>query len=113
VAGVGGLPARDADRLTDDPTEVEVPHSFSWAAVGSKIGQLADQGARDAEDEQLYRAIHDLNNLLATILNYAELLHDQAKDAQMRQDVEEIQRAATGAAQISRTILETARGGRG
>jgi signal transduction histidine kinase len=81
--------------------------------VGSKIGRLGEQGAHGADDDQLYRAAHDLNNLLATILNYAELLHDQAKDAQTRQDVEEIQRAATDAAQISRSLLETARGGRG
>ena len=74
---------------------------------------MGEQGARGAENDELYRAAHDLNNLLATILNYAELLHDQAKDAQARQDVEEIQRAATDAVQISRTLLEAARGGRG
>ena len=73
---------------------------------------MGEQGARGPDNEELYRAAHDLNNLLAAILNYAELLHDQANDAQMKKDVEEIQRAATDAAEISRRLLASARGGR-
>jgi len=75
---------------------------------------LGEQPARDEDIDQLYRAAHDLNNLLATILNYAELLRDQSPEGQTRKDIEEIQRAAREAVGIARQVQDVARlrGGR-
>ena len=66
---------------------------------------MGEQPARDEDIDQLYRAAHDLNNLLATILNYAELLLDELPAGQLRDDVVEIQNAATEAAEITRGML--------
>jgi len=52
---------------------------------------------------------HDLNNLLAVILNYADFLAEQLPEGEMRRDVEEIQRAASRAADLSRQLLLFAR----
>ena len=56
-------------------------------------------------DAEKRRVAHDLNNLLATILNYAELLLDELPAGQLRNDVVEIQDAATKAAEITRRML--------
>ena len=52
---------------------------------------------------------HDFNNLLAVILNYAEFVADQLPAGEMKQDVEEIQRAATRGAELTRQLLIFAR----
>jgi PAS domain S-box-containing protein len=52
---------------------------------------------------------HDFNNLLAVILNYADFLAEQLPEGEMRQDVEEIQRAASRAADLTRQLLIFAR----
>jgi PAS domain S-box-containing protein len=52
---------------------------------------------------------HDFNNLLAVILNYAEFVAEQLPEGEMRQDVEEIQRAATRGADLTRQLLIFAR----
>jgi two-component system, cell cycle sensor histidine kinase and response regulator CckA len=52
---------------------------------------------------------HDFNNLLAVILNYAEFLGEQLPEGEMRSDVEEIRRAATRAADLTRQLLIFAR----
>lgn len=56
-------------------------------------------------DAEKRRVAHDLNNLLATILNYAQLLVDELPEGQMRRDALEIQSAATEAAEITRRML--------
>jgi PAS domain S-box-containing protein len=52
---------------------------------------------------------HDFNNLLAVILNYAEFVAERLPEGEMRQDVEEIQRAAMGGADLTRQLLIFAR----
>ncbi len=52
---------------------------------------------------------HDFNNLLAVILNYAEFVAEQLPAGEMRQDVEEIQRAAKRGADLTRQLLIFAR----
>lgn len=52
---------------------------------------------------------HDFNNLLAVILNYADFVADELPDGPLRQDVEEIQRAASRAADLTRQLLIFAR----
>ncbi len=49
---------------------------------------------------------HDFNNLLTAIVGYSELLHRQvAHNDQLRSDVEEIQRAADRASDLTRQLL--------
>jgi PAS domain S-box-containing protein len=48
---------------------------------------------------------HDFNNLLAVILNYASFVADDIGDHPARADVEEIQRAARRAADLTRQLL--------
>ena len=72
---------------------------------------MADRAGGDNDREELYRAAHDLNNLLGTIRNYAELISDAVTDAQVKKDADEIQRAATDAARIARQILDAVRAG--
>jgi PAS domain S-box-containing protein len=52
---------------------------------------------------------HDFNNLLAVILNYADFLAEQLPEGELRRDVEEIQRAASRAADLTRQLLIFAR----
>ena len=52
---------------------------------------------------------HDFNNQLAVILNYADFVHEKLPDGDLRHDVEEIQRAATHAADLTRQLLIFAR----
>ena len=52
---------------------------------------------------------HDFNNLLAVILNYADFVADELPEGDLRRDVEEIQRAATRAADLTRQLLIFAR----
>src|SRR5258708_4805100 len=61
------------------------------------VGQLAGGGA------------HDFNNLLAVILNYADFLAERLPEGEMREDVEQIQRAASRAADLTRQLLIFAR----
>ncbi len=52
---------------------------------------------------------HDFNNLLAVILNYAEFVAEKLPEGDLRHDVEEIQRAASRAADLTRQLLIFAR----
>jgi PAS domain S-box-containing protein len=52
---------------------------------------------------------HDFNNLLAVILNYADFVGERLPDGEMKQDVEEIRKAATRAADLTRQLLIFAR----
>ncbi|MDQ2952402.1 MAG: PAS domain S-box protein [Chloroflexota bacterium] len=48
---------------------------------------------------------HDFNNQLAVILNYADFVHEKLPEGELRRDVEEIQKAATQAADLTRQLL--------
>ena len=51
-------------------------------------------------------AVHDLNNQLAVILNYASfLIEDTADDDPRREDLLEIRRAAERARDVTLTLL--------
>jgi two-component system cell cycle sensor histidine kinase/response regulator CckA len=52
---------------------------------------------------------HDFNNLLAVILNYADFVAEELPAGNLRHDVEEIQRAASRAADLTRQLLIFAR----
>lgn len=50
---------------------------------------------RDASDEQVRHAIHELNNQLLVITNYAQFVADEvASNAATLRDVQQIQHAA-------------------
>jgi PAS domain S-box-containing protein len=49
---------------------------------------------------------HDFNNILAVILNYAHFVHEQLpEDSALRDDVEQITRAAARASELTRQLL--------
>jgi CheY-like chemotaxis protein len=52
---------------------------------------------------------HDFNNLLSVILSYATFVGEVVQDAQARADVEEITKAATRAAGLTRQLLAFSR----
>ena len=52
---------------------------------------------------------HDFNNLLGVILNYADFVAEALPEGDLRHDVEEIQRAASRAADLTRQLLIFAR----
>ena len=55
------------------------------------------------------KAVHDLNNQLAVILNYANfVVEDTAADDPRREDLLEIQRAARRARDVTLELLESA-----
>jgi len=73
--------------------EVQLQQSQRLETVGQLAGGIA----------------HDFNNLLAVILNYAEFVTDELPEGPLRHDVEEIQRAAMRAADLTRQLLIFAR----
>ena len=73
--------------------EVQLQQSQRLDTVGQLAGGIA----------------HDFNNLLAVILNYADFVADELPEGDLRRDVEEIQRAATRAADLTRQLLIFAR----
>jgi PAS domain S-box-containing protein len=84
--------------VVDDLTERrKLEHQLQQSQRLETVGQLAGGIA------------HDFNNLLAVILNYAEFVSDELPDGPLRHDVEEIQRAATRAADLTRQLLIFAR----
>ena len=117
----------------------EFPVDISLSSIETKDGLLISAAVRDmtervdAEHERavivegLHRArlvqvqrletvgqlaggiAHDFNNQLAVILNYAEFVHEKLPEGELRRDVEEIQRAATHAADLTRQLLIFAR----
>src|SRR5258708_7096319 len=68
------------------------------------------QGQRVETVGQLAGGIaHDFNSLLAVILNYADFLAERLPEGELREDVEQIQRAASRAADLTRQLLIFAR----
>jgi hypothetical protein len=69
--------------------EAQLHQSQRLEAVGQLAGGVA----------------HDFNNLLVVILNYAEFLRDRIDDEALREDVDEIKKAADRAADLTRQLL--------
>ena len=77
----------------------------AWRAARRRAGERARQRA------EARSIAHDLNNLLAVILNYASfVLGDLAPDDRRREDVAEIRRAAEQAGVLSHALLGVTRG---
>ena len=72
-------------------------------------GQLQQSQRLETVGQLAGGIAHDFNNLLAVILNYAEFVTDELPDGPLRHDVEEIQRAALRAADLTRQLLIFAR----
>jgi PAS domain S-box-containing protein len=84
---------RERQIITEELHEARLRQAQRLETVGHLAGGIA----------------HDFNNLLAVILNYADFLAEQLPEGQMRQDVDEIQRAASRAAELTRQLLIFAR----
>lgn len=78
-------------------------------AQASLEGQLRQAQRLETVGQLAGGLAHDFNNLLAVILNYAEFVSEQLPEGEMRQDVEEIQRAAKRGADLTRQLLIFAR----
>jgi two-component system cell cycle sensor histidine kinase/response regulator CckA len=74
--------------------ERQLRHSQRLEAVGRLAGGVA----------------HDFNNLLSVIIGFGDLaLQQTEKDTPLRSDIEEIRKAADGAARLTRQLLEFSR----
>ncbi|MEO8841554.1 MAG: response regulator [Kofleriaceae bacterium] len=80
----------EAERLRD-----QFVHAQRMEAVGTLATGLA----------------HDMNNILAGILAYAEVLHAEAKSAAVREDLSRIRSEAERGAALTRSLLAFARRG--
>jgi len=74
-------------------SEAELRQAQKMEAIGRMAGGVA----------------HDFNNLLTAIMGYSEMLRSRLSDAEARQDLEEILRAAARAASLTRQLLAFSR----
>ncbi len=72
-------------------------------------GQLQQSQRLETVGQLAGGIAHDFNNLLAVILNYADFVAEGLPEGQLKDDVAEIQRAATRAADLTRQLLIFAR----
>ena len=114
----GGERVAVSSRLA--PLRDESGEIIGLAAFHRDIRQVLRQRAeREALQQQLLQSqrletvgqlaggiAHDFNNLLAVILNYADFVRDELPDgSHVREDVDEIYRAADRAAALTRQLL--------
>src|SRR4029077_15306094 len=117
-AGPAKHRARDGRLIDVDATSIRLAYDGHDARLvggtdltqGRGLGGQLQQSQRLETVGQLAGGIaHDFNNLLAVILNYADFVADELPEGDLRRDVEEIQRAATRAADLTRQLLIFAR----
>ena len=91
---------------------IVVAQSAALAALAGARRTAHRRAAEHARRQAEARSIaHDLNNLLAVILNYASfVLGDLAADDPRRDDLAEIRRAAEQAGALSHALLALSRG---
>jgi two-component system cell cycle sensor histidine kinase/response regulator CckA len=78
------------------------------SVMGKRPGENTDHQAMEAVGRLAGGIAHDFNNLLTTIMGYSDLLLANADDhpfGKLREDVEEIRRAAERAAGLTQQIL--------
>lgn len=93
-----------------DMTErVDAEHERALIVEGLHRARLIQMQRLETVGQLAGGIAHDFNNQLAVILNYAEFVHEKLPDGELRHDVEEIQRAATHAADLTRQLLIFAR----
>jgi PAS domain S-box-containing protein len=88
-------------------------------AVAHILGTVIDRERAEAISRQSQRmesvgrlaggVAHDFNNLLTAIMGYGDLLFANAKSADVRDDIEEIRRAAERASSLTRQLLAFSR----
>ena len=94
IVGVASTGRDITDYLAAGRQRERLERELQQAQRLESVGQLAGGVA------------HDFNNLIAVIMNYAEFVADELGDRPaLRQDVEEIRRAAERAATLTRQLL--------
>ena len=68
-------------------------------------GRLAQSQRLESVGQLAGGVAHDFNNLLAVILNYASFVSEELPEGELREDVEEIRRAAERAAALTHQLL--------
>jgi signal transduction histidine kinase len=77
---------------------------------GAALFALVAARRRACRRGDLGAVAHDLNNVLAVVLNYSSFLHDDLPEGDpRRQDIAEIRRAARRAGGLSHELLELTR----
>jgi two-component system cell cycle sensor histidine kinase/response regulator CckA len=117
-AGIGKHRAKDGSLIDVDTTSIRLTYEGHDARLVS-ITDLAERKGLEGQLNQSQRLetvgqlaggiAHDFNNLLAVILNYADFVAEALPEGDLRRDVEEIQHAATRAADLTRQLLIFAR----
>lgn len=98
------------DRLTAFSEQLELLVAERTGALRSAEEQLHQAQKMEAIGTLAGGVAHDFNNLLSVILSYAELLVDMCKPGDpMREDLEEVRRAAQRGAALTRQLLAFSR----
>ncbi len=109
-----------ADRRPRDWTDAELQHLADLGAIAADALRRSAERTREAQLRQSQRIesvvqlaggiAHDFNNLLTAILGTAEILLENPElNDEAREDVEQIRKAATRAAQLTHQLLAFSR----
>ena len=98
-----------SNRIAYDGHDAQLVVVDDLTAQRKLEGQLQQSQRLDTVGQLAGGIAHDFNNLLAVILNYADFVGEALPEGDLRHDVEEIQHAATRAADLTRQLLIFAR----
>jgi len=110
--------SKDGTSIDVDLTSIRLPYDGHDARLvvvedlserKSLEGQLQQSQRLESVGQLAGGIAHDFNNLLAVILNYADFVAEALPEGDLRRDVEEIQHAASRAADLTRQLLIFAR----